>query len=136
MASSGLAPPGERPRCSTRAASRAACPASKGEGAGLAAFVFAARFRASAGAVSSSATAESAAEAEEGTEDVEEADGLSPQSRNPISVCAAWRTITDFYLLLLGGEDDNIKQSLLTYITFRHGARQLHGAVFVGDQIM
>jgi hypothetical protein len=31
------------------------------------------------------------ATAEEGAEDAEEASELSPQSRNPISVCAVWR---------------------------------------------
>ena len=132
MASSGLAPPDERPRCSPIAASSAACPASKGEGAGFAAFVFAVRFGESAGAVSSSAAAAAAAEEEEEEEEeegAEEAGELSPQSRNPISVCAAWRIIIGFYLLLLDGEGDNIRPSLLTYTTFRHDARQLHETV-------
>jgi hypothetical protein len=57
---------------------------------------------------SSAAAAEAA---EEGTEGGEGAGGLSPQSRNPISVCAAWRIITDFYLLLLDDGENIIRNS-------------------------
>ncbi|MDY0203966.1 MAG: hypothetical protein RBR49_07565 [Desulfovibrio desulfuricans] len=97
-ASSGFATPEERPRCSIKVESSAACPASKGEGTGLAAFVFAARFGGSAEAASSSSAAEEAAEEEEEEEEesaegAEEAGERSPQSRNPSSVCAAWRII-------------------------------------------
>ncbi|VZH34207.1 protein of unknown function [Desulfovibrio sp. 86] len=98
VASSGCASRGERPRCSTKVASSAASPASNGEMAECSIFFFAVRLGESAG----SPFSEAAEAAEEDTEDVEETDGLSPQSRNPISVCAAWRMNTGFLPLASG----------------------------------
>ena len=86
-------------RGSTKAESSAVCPASSGEMEKLSGFFSTARFGEESTGIVPSVAAE-----EDDVENAEEAGELSPQSKNPNSVCTAWRKIIGFYLLLLSGK--------------------------------